>query len=276
MGAACGLYRQNRTLRRRLADLRKTARSQRKKIDAMETVQRAESESREATESQLRGYLHLMDTLINTIPNPIFFKDNRGTFKGCNRAFAREILGLSQDQVIGCTVRELDGKVSPRLLDLLHLREMGNTPRRFEAGLRCADHRRREFLFIIAPVADATGSRLGRIGVMIDLTEKNRSAREHLQNEKFKGVLETAGAVCHEFNQPLQVLSGYAELALTEGSPFAVPPELARRILSQTERMADITRKLQKITRYETIPYGEYSRIIDIHRSATPAVRESV
>jgi len=35
---------------------------------------------------------------------------------------------------------------------------------------------------------------------------------EMAEKEKFQGVLEMAGAVCHEINQPLMVISGYSEL----------------------------------------------------------------
>jgi hypothetical protein len=45
---------------------------------------------------------------------------------------------------------------------------------------------------------------------------------------------------------------------------------LAQQILDQVERLADITGKLQNLTRYETITYRNQSRIIDIHRSSEP------
>jgi DNA-binding response OmpR family regulator len=36
------------------------------------------------------------------------------------------------------------------------------------------------------------------------------------EKEKFQGVLEMAGAVCHEINQPLMVISGYSEILLMD------------------------------------------------------------
>lgn len=105
---------------------------------------------------------------------------------------------------------------------------------------------------------------------MVDLTETNRAADDRIQKEKFQGVLETAGAVCHELNQPLQALSGYAELIQMEGGPDRQVFSLAQQILDQVERLADITGKLQNLTRYETITYRNQSRIIDIHRSSEP------
>ena len=228
------------------------------------------------TEHRLRGYLQLLDALINTIPNPIYYTDAAGVFRGCNRAFAEEVLGITRDRIIGCRLRDLPkrfrtaldgqgpgGQIPPAT---------GQGPTCFETGVTGADGRLREYLLNISAVAATDGQPGGHIAVMIDLTEKNRFLRERLQKEKLKGVLETAGAVCHELNQPLQVLSGYTELALAEDArPGDRSRDLARKMIVQTERMADITRKLQAVTRYETVAYGKHDRIINIHQTAAPS-----
>lgn len=254
--------------------LDRTARTLRDRIEALKVAYGQSIDAHSAVEQRIRGYMQLLDTLINTIPNPIFYKDERGCYLGCNRAFARDVLGLTRDRIIGFTDRDLSTHNTPVAESAKADGAKGsNDPGgvcRFESRVRCADGRLRDFLFIVAPVADFAG----RIGVMIDLTEKNKAARERMQKEKFKGVLETAGAVCHELNQPLQVLSGYAEMALAgQTADGAIGPERARKILRQTERMAEITRKLQQITCYETMAYGNHSRIIDIEKAAVPAPR---
>ena len=272
---AAGIRFERRKLQRRLNRLRRRALSAQERLREMETGHRSEARERVQVEEKLRHYLNLMDTLIHSIPSPIYFQDAEGTFRGCNRAFAEDILGLKRDRIIG----HCAGDLPVRLPDALFVSVQdagGNTSARnrvrcFETPMRCADGRHRDFLFRITTVPDGNRQATGTVGVMVDLTEKNRAARDHMQKEKFQGVLETAGAVCHELNQPLQALSGYAELALAEISSDVISPDLARRILGQTQRMADITRKLQKIARYETIPYGEHSRIIDIHKSAMPS-----
>ncbi len=38
------------------------------------------------------------------------------------------------------------------------------------------------------------------------------------EKEKFNGVIELAGAVCHEMNQPIQVVSGLSEIVLGSAS----------------------------------------------------------
>jgi phosphoglycerate-specific signal transduction histidine kinase len=88
-----------------------------------------------------------------------------------------------------------------------------------------------------------------------------------MNKEKLEGVLETAGAVCHELNQPLQALSGYTELLAAKMTDDGARSYLDK-ITQQIERMRDITDKLQGVTRCETTDYAGNTRIIDIHQSS--------
>lgn len=90
-----------------------------------------------------------------------------------------------------------------------------------------------------------------------------------VEKEKFKGVLEMAGAICHELNQPMQVISGYSELLIMNIPEENTIYRYIENIKDQIGRMGEITRKLMRITRYETRSYmGNRNRIIDIDKSA--------
>lgn len=107
---------------------------------------------------------------------------------------------------------------------------------------------------------------------MEDITDLKRMEEERLAREKFQGVLEMAGAVCHELNQPMQAISAYSELLLLEQPAESVRGEDLEGIRMQVLRMRDITKKLMGITRYETRDYVfPGKRIIDIHRSSSAA-----
>lgn len=82
--------------------------------------------------------------------------------------------------------------------------------------------------------------------------------------EKLQGVLEMAGAVCHELNQPLQSISGYSELLLLDMNEDDTKYQTLQKIKIQVDRVAQLTRKIMKITRYQSKPYAGESRIIDI------------
>jgi DNA-binding response OmpR family regulator len=89
-----------------------------------------------------------------------------------------------------------------------------------------------------------------------------------LEKEKFHAVFETAGAVCHELNQPLQVVSGIAELLLLDLKNTDPHYENLMTLMEQTERMGEITHKLMKITTYETKKYLT-GKIVDIDKAST-------
>ncbi|MFZ7126585.1 MAG: PAS domain S-box protein [Desulfobacterales bacterium] len=274
LAAAAAFYEIGRRLRlvERLGRLRQTLQGEKKRIQELEANHGHEAAARRQTEDNLREYLQLLDTLINTIPNPIYFKDAEGVFRGCNQAFARKILGMTRDQIIGRRYEDMPDQIPPDLAAFLQNEEnkMAGAAgvHSYETEIPCADGESREFLFNIAPVMDGGGKSAGSVGVMLDLTEKNRAARDRIEKEKFQGVLEIAGGVCHELNQPLQALSGYTELLQMEAGSNSKLTGLTDQILAQVERLAGITAKLQNLTRYQTLNYGNRARIIDIHRSA--------
>jgi len=125
---------------------------------------------------------------------------------------------------------------------------------------------------------------VGSVGIFTDLREKMRmeqrlaQAQEQiLAQERQAIVAELAGAAAHELNQPLTSVMGYAELLKRRLDPGTAPYSAAEIIFNEAERMAEIVRKIGKITRYETKSYVGRARILDLDRSApssTPRVEE--
>lgn len=92
--------------------------------------------------------------------------------------------------------------------------------------------------------------------------------RERVERETLQAILELAGAVCHEFNQPLQIISGTAELMRHRGDLDSATLGDLKQILKAVERLGGLTRKLSGITRRETREYLSGTRILDLERSA--------
>jgi len=92
-----------------------------------------------------------------------------------------------------------------------------------------------------------------------------------LEKEKLQAVFEMASAVCHEMNQPLQVVSGIAELLMLDVKKTDPHYEKLMAIMEQTERMGEITHKLMKITKYETKKYLK-SKIVDIGKASKETI----
>lgn len=118
------------------------------------------------------------------------------------------------------------------------------------------------------------GKAVGSVGVFTDIRDRLRMearltrAQEELQaREKMSVVAELAGATAHELNQPLTSVIGYAELlrrGLGSSSPLVNATEV---IISEAERMAEIVRKIGKITKYETKSYVGGAKILDLEKA---------
>lgn len=102
-----------------------------------------------------------------------------------------------------------------------------------------------------------------------DLTEQKRVEQARLSQQKMQGVLELAGAVCHEFNQPLMALQGFVDIIQAKSEHSETMVKYLGKINDQIDRLGDLTRKLMNIATYETKAYAGGETIIDIDQSTS-------
>jgi signal transduction histidine kinase len=72
----------------------------------------------------------------------------------------------------------------------------------------------------------------------------------------------TARAVAHNLNQPLAAIRGYVELFQTTPAPERNENDLGRA-LAETDRAAEMVRRLLQITQYSTVPYAGGAPMFD-------------
>ncbi len=104
-----------------------------------------------------------------------------------------------------------------------------------------------------------------------NITDRKREKQESIERERLEGVLEMAGAVCLELNQPLQALSLYCERLEKAISEDNLLYDQIRWIVDKIDKMTDITRKLQSIATYQTKDYVEGKKIVDIDKASRPS-----
>ena len=101
-----------------------------------------------------------------------------------------------------------------------------------------------------------------------DISWRKQAEKELLQKEKLQAVVEMAGAVCHEMNQPMQVaLVQLAECMVMDDFDGKPVKQKAENIRQQLNALRELSRKLMHITRYETRDYVKGEKIIDIDKS---------
>jgi PAS domain S-box-containing protein len=139
-----------------------------------------ETTERKQAEGALQDQTRFLQTLLEAIPAPVFYKDVDGRYLGCNKAF-EEYLGFSREQMIGKTVYEVAPKdlaeVYHQADEELLKRPGGQT---YESSLLYADGTRHQVIFNKATFQNAEGEVGGLIGVILDITERKR-AEEQIQ-----------------------------------------------------------------------------------------------
>jgi len=136
--------------------------------DELEKNELLRKEAEDAVFAQNR----FLQNLINTIPNPVFYKDTEGLYRGCNKAF-EEFAGLPREEIIGRTVFQVhSGEGAEKFFqhdNQLFSRSGADT---YEATIQGRSGLRRDFIISKATYTDASGRMAGLIGVMIDITDR--------------------------------------------------------------------------------------------------------
>lgn len=106
------------------------------------------------------------------------------------------------------------------------------------------------------------------IGCLTIVTKEMKAEEERLKRERLQVTLEMAGAVCHELNQPMQTISGYTETLLKDSSEKDLFYDRIQKVMEEITRMGAITKKLMRITKYETKDYLHGIKIVDIDKAS--------
>lgn len=208
--------------------------------------------------------------LFDKSPLGVVQLDKAGRIVDANEALC-ELLKTSKDSLIGSYLSEKITNVTMRqaIEDALSGRDAS-----FEGECGPATAGKQMVIRVLArTIHTVDGEPAGAVGIFEDVTETRNTMLELQEKEKLKSVLEIAGAVCHELNQPLMAVTGYTELLLMQLSEEEDVRDKFLRMLQQIDRMKQITEKLMGITRYKTKGYLD-GRIVDIEGSSGDAPPE--
>ncbi|OGV38852.1 MAG: hypothetical protein A2020_13045 [Lentisphaerae bacterium GWF2_45_14] len=151
---------------------------QRDKLDGYVIVAQDISSEKEA-ESILKDRLNFLQTLLDTIPNPVFCKDENCVYNLCNKAY-EEFIGFPKSKIIGSTVydivKDFGCADSYHKADIDLLAKRGT--RVYESTLAHSDGTVRNVIFYKAVYTKTDGQLWGTIGIMIDITERKKREDE--------------------------------------------------------------------------------------------------
>jgi PAS domain S-box-containing protein len=225
-----------------------------------------------AVASELLQTKNFLERVIDSSVDAIISADLKGAVLLFNRA-AERIYGVTAADILGKDVRTLYPEGSAAKVMSLIRRGGG----RIE-GLRTdiLSHGGENVpVSLSASLLYDQGKPVGSVGIFTDLRDKLRmeqrlqQAQEQLIAQERQAVIaELAGTAAHELNQPLTTVVMSADLLRRKVEPTSAAAGIADVIRAEAERMAEIVRKIGKITKYETKPYVGQTKILDLDKTS--------
>ncbi|MCF6246644.1 MAG: PAS domain S-box protein [Desulfobacula sp.] len=153
------------------------------------------------TENQLRLKFNFLNLLFETLPNPIFYKDEKGVYLGCNKAFER-FVGRNRTDIIGKTVYNMGSK---RIADKYHEMDdqlfcKGGT-QKYEWKVKNKAGRILDVIFDKAALISDDGAVSGLIGIITDITNRKKEEEAvNINKERFEKISFSANDAIIQMN----------------------------------------------------------------------------
>ncbi|MFH1115754.1 MAG: PAS domain S-box protein [Pseudomonadota bacterium] len=211
---------------------------------------------RKQAELDLKNQITFMESLLEAIPAPVFFKDTRHVYLGCNAAFA-EFIGRGKEEIVGKSVFE----VAPKELAEAYRaqdQELFNNPgsQVYEIMVESSDGSKRDVIFHKAVFRDASGAVAGLIGAILDITERKKTEEERAtlrrqlaRAQRMEAIGTLTGGIAHDFNNLLTIINGYTELMLLEKTEDDPSYADLQKVFETGRKGADLVQRLLALSR---------------------------
>jgi PAS domain S-box-containing protein len=121
----------------------------------------------------------------------------------------------------------------------------------------------------ISLLRDASGTRIGTLGVIKDMTTREAAEAARREASELRAIASLARGVAHEINNPLMVILGQLELLGLDLAPAGKVAERIQRAVAAAENIRAITARMTGIIRVHTAPMDEHlAPFLDLGRSS--------
>ncbi len=132
--------------------------------------------------------------LLNAIPLPVFYKNLKGVFVGCNQSF-ESFVGKKKTEIVGKkTIDIFKEKYAKEYLETDEIVQRNSFVKDYETEVIAPDNSTRNVILNKAIFSDKHGNLVGMVGIIWDITE-HKNAQKSIEKSK---------AETHELNQEIQ------------------------------------------------------------------------
>jgi PAS domain S-box-containing protein len=208
---------------------------------------------RHYAEERLEWERNLLRTLIDNVPDYVFFKDHEGRFIMSNVAGQR-VLGVhNADDLVG----KSEADFLPAEIAMIYAAADGEVLQTAqpiinrEEPLVTRTGEKRYLLTTRIPLKDSRGQITGIIGVSRDITERKRAEdernvmeRKFQETQKLESLGVLAGGIAHDFNNLLTGILGNASMARMELASDSPLQPFLEQVETSSQRAADLCKQM--------------------------------
>ncbi|MBP7741783.1 MAG: PAS domain-containing protein [Aliarcobacter sp.] len=174
-------------------------------------ILKANIQRREKLEIELSNRLEFDKVLLDTIPNPIYYKNIDGKFLGCNTSFS-SLVSRSRNEIIGKTAFDffpLSVASKNTQIDQELLTTFATSTSEFT--FYSSSNEMKHIILNKAVYKNTDGTVGGIVCIMDDITERVQQKQFLIQQSKLAEMGDMIAAIAHQWNEPLVELSALVQ-----------------------------------------------------------------
>lgn len=165
---------------------------------------------------ELKEQYAFIETLLNTIPNPVYYTDKNSNLLGCNNAF-ESMSGNNIENLIGFKTDRLNLKTTLPCSGLEIIQSSNRELVRNEGVITFNDNTIHEVILYKKGISDPSGKITGILGIFIDITDiKNTQNKlessEALLKKTIKSKDKFFKIIAHDLKNPFNAILGLTSI----------------------------------------------------------------
>ena len=237
-----------------------------------EVVQRQQAQEQlQESQTALRAREQHLRSLLDNIPDPVWFKNLQGVYISCNRAFA-EMLGQAEANIIG---KKEDQLVGRDLADFFRHNDQqalkSSELHRYEQLIKISEQQECLLDTLKVAVRDEQGNAVGILGIGRDIfaqkeAEKQLSLAKEAAEEATRAKSRFLANMSHEIRTPLNAVLGYTQLLMRDEKITGNQRERLQLILVSSQRLLGLINDVLDLSKIESGVLNLRKEYFDLHQ----------